>query len=61
MGKHFLSKAKSPNKNAVENDGRCDIDADYTIKESYYKDGKIKVKKTKYFGYRCHLLVDVNY
>lgn len=62
-GKIFLSKATSPNKNADKNDGRCDADADYTLKEKYYKDknGKTKIKKEKYFGYRCHLLVDVDY
>lgn len=62
-GKIFLSKATSPNKNADSNDGRCDGDADYTLKEKYYKDkdGKTKIKKEKYFGYRCHLLVDVDY
>lgn len=32
-GKIFLSKAKSPNNNGDINDGRCDMDADYTIKE----------------------------
>ena len=63
-GKIFLSKAKGPNKNGDVNDARCDMDADYTIKENYYKDqktGETKVKKTTYFGYRYHLLGDVNY
>ncbi len=63
-GKIFCSKAKAPNKNGYENDGRCDMDADFTIKENYYKDPKTretKVKKKTYFGYRYHLLADVNY
>ena len=63
-GKIFLSRAKGINKDGDVNDGRCDMDADYTIKENYYKDqktGETKVKKTTYFGYRYHLLADVNY
>lgn len=63
-GKIFLSKAKSLNQNGNYNDGRCDMDADFTIKENYYKDrktGESKVKKKTYFGYRYHLLADVNY
>lgn len=63
-GKIFLSKAKGTNKDGDVNDGRCDMDADYTIKENYYKDqktGETKVKKTTYFGYRYHLLADVNH
>lgn len=62
-GKIFLSKAKGLNKNGDENDGRCDMDADFTIKENYYNDpktGESKVKKKTYFGYRYHLLADVN-
>ncbi len=62
--KIFCSRAKAPNKNGDENDGRCDMDADFTIKENYYKDpktGETKVKKKTYFGYRYHLLADVNY
>ena len=61
-GKIFSSKAKNINKNGDINDARWDMDADYTIKEIYYKDkkeGKTKVKKTTYFGYRYHLLADV--
>ena len=63
-GKIFESKSKRPNTNGDENDARCDMDADFTIKENYYKDpktGESKVKKKKYFGYRYHLLADVNY
>ena len=63
-GKIFSSLAKTFNKNGDEKDGRCDMDADYTIKENYYNDlktGESKVKKKTYFGYRYHLLADVNY
>ena len=63
-GKIFLSLAKGPNKNGDITDSRCDMDADYTIKENYYKDaktGETKVKKATYFGYRYHLFADVNY
>ena len=63
-GKIFLSKAKNKNKNGDITDGRCDMDADYTIKENYYRDektGETKIKKRTYFGYRYHLLADVNY
>ena len=63
-GKIFLSKAKRPNENGDIEDGRCDMDADYTMKETYYKDaktGETKTKKKTYFGYRCHILADVNY
>lgn len=64
MGRFFLSKAKAPNKNGEATDGRSDMDADYTIKENYYKDpttGETKIKKKIYYGYRYHLLADVNY
>ena len=63
-GKIFSSKAKAPNNDGDVNDARCDMDADFTIKENYYKDpkdGTTKVKKKTYFGYRIHLLADVNY
>lgn len=63
-GKIFSSRAKNINKNGDINDARCDMDADYTIKEVYYKDkkeGTTKVKKTTYFGYRYHLLADTKY
>ena len=63
-GKIFESKSRRPNNNGDERDARCDMDADFIIKENYYKDpktGESKVKKTRYFGYRYHLLADVNY
>lgn len=61
-GKIFSSQANAPSKR--ENpDGRSETDADFTFKESYYKDtdGTTKVKKTKYFGFRVHILGEVNY
>ena len=62
-GKIFLSQANHPNKNGDVNDARCEMDADYTIKETYYKDkdGVSQVKKKTFFGFRYHLLADVNY
>ena len=61
-GKIIESKATKYNKN-LEEDGRRDLDADYTLKNQYYKDNKgvTQIKKVKYFGYRIHLLADVNY
>lgn len=62
-GKIFSSRAKEYNKNGNINDARCDMDADYTIKETYYKDkdGITQVKKKTYFGYRVHILADTRY
>lgn len=62
-GKIFSSRAKGYNKNGDVNDARCDMDADYTIKENYYKDkdGITQVKKKTYFGYRVHILADTRY
>lgn len=62
-GKIFLSKANGYNKNGDINDARCEMDADYTKKDIYYKDhkGVTKVKTKTYFGFRYHLLADVNY
>ena len=62
-GKIFLSKAQCPNSNGDIDDGRCEMDADYTIKEIFYKDknGVTQSKKKKFFGFRYHLLADVNY
>ena len=61
-GKIFSSRAKSPSKVEVT-DARSETDADFTFKDNYYKDqdGKTKVKRTKYFGFRVHILGDVNY
>ena len=62
-GKIFLSKAKGVSKRENADD-RSEKDADYTIKENYYKDpkdGTTKVKKKTFYGFRYHLLADVNY
>lgn len=62
-GKIFLSRAIGYNKEGKMEDSRCDMDADFTIKEYYYKDkdGVTQSKKKKFFGYRYHLLADVDY
>lgn len=62
-GKIFLSRAIGYNKNGKAEDARCDMDADFTMKEYYYKDkdGITQSKKKKFFGYRYHLLADVDY
>lgn len=62
-GKIFSSRAKGYNKYGDKNDARCDMDADYTIKETYYKDkdGITQAKKKTYFGYRVHILADTRY
>ncbi len=61
-GKIFLSKAKSPCTDEKA-DERSEKDADYTFKETYHKDNKgiTQTKRVRYFGYRLHLLSDVNY
>jgi len=61
-GKYLDSYAKRENKNKKA-DGRRDTDAKYGIKEKYYKDkdGNEKIKKETHFGYRAHILGDVNY
>lgn len=61
-GKYIDSYAKKENNNKQE-DGRRDIDAQYGIKEKYYKDekGNEKIKKETHFGYRVHLMADVDY
>lgn len=62
-GKIFLSRAIGYNKNGNSEDAWCDVDADFTVKEYYYKDkdGITQSKKKKFFGYRYHLLADVDY
>lgn len=61
-GKYLDSYAKKENKNKKA-DGRRDIDAKYGIKEKYYKDdkGNEKIKKETHYGYRLHLMADVDY
>lgn len=61
-GKYIDSYAKKENKNKKA-DGRRDTEAKYGIKEKYYKDEKEneKIKKETHFGYRVHLMADVDY
>lgn len=61
-GKYIDSYAKKENKNKKE-DGRRETEAKYGIKERYYKDGKgnEKIKKETHYGYRVHLMADVDY
>ena len=57
-GKLIDSYAKKENKNTLE-DGRRDIDADWTCKTYNFKDGTSK--KTWHFGYETHILCDAKY
>ena len=61
-GKYIDSYARKESKN-TQTDGRRDTDAKYGIKEKYYKDkdGNEKIKNETHFGYRVHILADVNY
>lgn len=61
-GKIFSSKAHKPCEEESA-DGRSETEADYTFKENYYKDsnGITQIKRVKYFGFRIHILGDVNY
>lgn len=49
----------SPYGTKKKKDRRSDLDADFTSKERHFKNGQ--TKKTSYYGYRCHLIVDANY
>ena len=62
-GKIFQGYAKTKNNEATDLDSRSETDADWTFKEHYYKDesGITKIKTTRYFGFRIHLLSDANY
>ena len=61
-GKYIDSYAKKENKNK-KIDGRRDTDAKYGVKEKYYTDekGNEKIKKETHYGYRVHLMADVDY
>jgi len=61
-GKYLDSYAVRENKHKKK-DGRRDTDAKYGIKQKFYKDknGNEKIKKEIHYGYRNHLLADVNY
>jgi len=62
-GKIFQGYAKTKDTKAEDLDERSETDADWTFKDHYYKDatGVTKVKSTRYFGFRIHLLSDANY
>lgn len=62
-GKIFSSKAKNKNAGDKEYDARSETEADYTKKETYYtdKDGISQIKTKTYFGFRYHLLADVDH
>ena len=57
-GKLIDSYAKKENKNTLE-DGRRDLDADWTCKTYNFKDGTSK--KTWHFGYEAHILCEAKY
>jgi len=61
-GKYLDSYARKENKNKKK-DARRDNDAKYGVKEKYYidKNGNEKIKAEIHFGYRLHVLADVNY
>ena len=61
-GKYIDSYAKQENKNKKA-DGRRETEAKYGIKEKYYKDknGNEKIKKETHYGYRVHIMADVDY
>lgn len=58
-GKYLDSYAKN-NHHKDSQDGRCETEATYSIKEYQYKDeqGKIHKKKETHYGYREHVIVD---
>ena len=57
-GKLIDSYANKENKNTLE-DGRRDLDADWTCKTYNFKDGTSK--KTWHFGYEAHILCEAKY
>ena len=59
-GKYILSYAPNDHRHKNLDDGRCENDADYSIKQNWYydKNGERKEKKTTYYGFRKHTLVD---
>jgi len=61
-GKYIDSYAKQESK-SKKRDGRRDTDARYGKKDIYYTNNKRteKIKTIIYFGYRIHILADVNY
>src|SRR5665647_658869 len=63
-GKIISSYAKNKPKEAVANpDLRSEVDAEYTIKKYYYtttEDGKKHEKKSTYYGFKAHIICDVD-
>ncbi len=62
-GKIINSYAKNkPNEAIQDADMRSEIDAEYTIKSYHYttSDGKKHEKKTSYYGFKAHIICDVN-
>lgn len=59
-GKYILSYAPNDHRQKNKNDRRSETDADYSVKTSYYydKNGIRKLKKSTYYGFRKHTLVD---
>lgn len=60
--KAISSLSKRKNKNQ-KRDGRRDIDANYGTKryKGVHKDGKVWKKKIIWFGYKVHIIADVDY
>ena len=61
-GKYIDSYAKSkPKEEPKETDNRTENDAQWSIKEYHYVDqnGKAKVKKEYHFGFKVHIICDV--
>ena len=62
-GKYIDSYAKRPSKKEnVKAGNRRETDAAYSIKEYHYidKDGKMKSKKETHYGFKAHIICDVN-
>lgn len=62
-GKIINSYAPNKSKDYPDNpDLRTETDAEYTIKEYHYTtdDGKKHVKKSTYYGFKAHIICDVN-
>lgn len=61
-GKYIQSFSPNNHHRKNADDGRCENDADYSIKEHWYtdKNGNRKSKKTTHYGFRKHTLVDAD-
>lgn len=62
-GKIINSYSKNkPSEPIKHPDQRSEVDAEYTIKSYYYttEDGKKHEKKTSYYGFKAHIICDVN-